>query len=175
MTLKSTSSRHRHAGRGLAMPAVVAAGMVGLASAAWACVPAQQDKQTKIASCSIPPGSPKPCKTPVGAPPFPNATFVKGPSGSTVAAYVNGPGMGTNIYDLVFVTKPQLENGTSCGSSASAVIGGPITTTNGSISSTTGTIPANSPLGLSQICFTNVNRPSTAVNTSIPAQFKVTL
>jgi hypothetical protein len=154
---------------------VTAVAAVGLASSAWACVPATPDKQTKVASCNPPPAATKPCKTPVGAPTFPNATFVKGPSGSTLSAYVNGPGLASGIYDLVFATRPQLENGNSWGSATSAVIGGPVMTTSGGISATTGTIPASSPLGLSQICFTTVNRPATSVATSTPAQFKVTI
>lgn len=171
-------ARRRGGRRMGAVSGVGAVAVVALASAAWACVPAPQDKQTKVSSCTPPAAATKPCKTPVGAPAFPNATFVKGPSGSRVSAYVTGPGMSsTELYDLVFATKPQLESGMSCGSPSSVVIsGGPVLgSQNGGISSTSGTIPANSPLGLSQICFTNVNRPAAASNTSTPAQFKVTV
>lgn len=165
-------ARHRR----LAVPAAIAAAAVGVGSAAWACVPSTPDKQTKISQCSAPSGSLKKCKTPIGAPTFPNATFVKGPSGSTLVAYVTGPGMGTStarLYDLVFASKPQLDAGTPCASEASVELAGPVASvTGGGLPHTSGTIPANSPLGLGQVCFADVTRTQ---NSSIPASFKVTL
>ena len=171
--------RRQASGQQAAVPALVVSAVVGLCSVASACVPVPNDAQTRVNSCSPPAGSTKPCKTPVGAAPFPNATFVKGPSGSFLSAYVNGPGMSMiMVYDLVFAGGPQLENGLPCRSSASTVIGGPVFgNQDGGVSSTAGTIPANSPLGLGQICFTSVNRPqaNTSTSSSTPAQFKVTI
>lgn len=168
--LEQSRGRRR---RRAVVPAAIAGAGIAVGSVAWACVPAN-DTQTKVQSCSPPAGSPKPCKTPIGQPKFPDATFVKGPSGSTLSAYVTGAGMQTGVpYDLLFASKTQLAAGNPCFSLASVVIGGPsVGNANGGISFTSGTIPANSPLGLGQICFADRSR---AVSDSFPATFKVTL
>lgn len=164
--------KHRKPGRVVAPVAVAVAG-IAVGSVAWACVP-DVDTQTYIASCSPPVNSPKPCKTPLGRPPFPDATFVKGPSGSTIQAYVTGDGMAKGVpHDLLFASKTQLEGGSQCVSSASVIIGGPtLGNANGGISATSGTIPSNSPLGLSAVCFSDKTQ---SFSTSQPATFKVTL
>lgn len=170
--------RKRQGGRRARVLIPAAAGaVVVMASSAWACVPGAHvtDRQTRIASCTPPPDATRPCKTPVGAPPFPEATFVKGPSGSSFVAYVYGPGMDWNVYDLVFASQPQLQSGQACASAASAVLVKDVVATSGGIPPTTGQIPPNAPLGLSQVCFTDVLRTQAEGAASTPAQFKVTI
>jgi len=162
--------------RGLVVTAVAAAAGVGLGSVAWACVPNADDTRTVVQTCTAPAGSSKVCKPMLNTPAFPNATAVKGPSGSRLTAYVPGPGMQPGVpYDLLFVSKTQLENGAACASDAATVISsgaGTIGTTDEAIGATQGQIPANSPLGAGQLCFASKLR---SYSSSTPAVFKVNL
>jgi len=164
------SSELRH-WRAVVVPAAIAAGVVGLASVAWACVPGT-DVRTLVRSCAAPGGSASACKTPTGRPSFPNATVVQGPAGSSILAYVKGPGMRTGMpYDLVFIGKPLVANRTPCWSSATVISTSPaVGTTNDGINITAGKIPADAPLGGGQVCFTDTTR---RLSSSDPAIFKV--
>jgi hypothetical protein len=159
----------------LVVSAGIAAAAVGIGSVAWACVPSI-DKRTLIQSCTAPSSSGRLCKVPIGQPAFPEATFVKGPAGSNLLAYVEGDGMEMGVpYDLLFLGKPLVTAGNPCASSAATVISsgapGPVGNTNGGINPTAGTIPANAPIGGGQICF--ADRVNRSVSSSEPATFKV--
>lgn len=163
----------------LAPLSVCAIGLV-TASAAWACAPGGHipgvsppppgDRQTRFKSCNTPEGATRPCKAMLGTPPFPNATAIKGPAGSTVLAFVSG---GLDIgepFTLKFASKPQLASGIVCSMAQSTEIGGPtVSDINGALENTTGTIPATAPLGGGQVCFAKAGR----TEGSLPAKFKV--
>ena len=145
------------------------------ASSAWACAPTnRQPPQTTFDSCTPPPGATRECKARLGTPAFPFATSLKGPQGSTVIAWVPGsmpPGV---QFDLMFVSKPQMDAGVDCHNDPSTVIGGPVmSTVDGGISTTLGKIPANAPLGGGQVCFSE--RPTHLTKDSVPALFKVVI
>lgn len=162
----------RWARRRILVPAAAALAGVAFASAAWACVPAS-DRRTLIQNCAAPSGSPKVCKPMLGTPAFPNATSVKGPSRSILTAFVNS-GLDGATYDLVFVNATQLANGTVCRNGQVINNGSTpaVSDFDGGVPPTAGTIPANSPLGRGQVCFSDTSR---VVDNSDIATFKVTL
>lgn len=180
--------RHRF----VAPLAVVCAGL-SLASAAWACAPVMispdaGDATTLFHSCTAPAGATYKCKPTLGTPTFPNATSIQGAARSTFSAYVvRGliPGM---KYDLQFATKSQQKSGIACSASGAVVLNGPVLADpGGAIAPTAGTIPASAPLGLGQVCFSDVSYDTAALqgqdpneatmqnHSSSPASFKVIL
>ena len=153
----------------LSVPLGILGGGLTLASAAWACaplvpIPDGGEAKLTINSCTAPPGATSKCKPVYGTPRFPSATSVQGPAGSTLTASVfRGliPGM---KYDLQFTTKPQRKSGIACYSHEALVIGGPaVADAGGAVSRVPGTIPANAPLGLGHVCFSDVSYDTVAL------------
>jgi hypothetical protein len=157
---------------------ICAVGLV-TASAAWACAPGGHlpggspppgDRQTRFKSCNTPEGATKACKPMLGTPTFPNATAIKGPAGSSVLAFVAGGLEIGEVFNLKFLSKPQLESGIVCSMEQSTAVGGPtVSDINGALEDTIGTIPTSAPLGGGQVCFAKVGR----AEGSLPAKFKV--
>lgn len=164
--------------RRLLVPAAVVAAGICVASAAWACTPGVRDEQTKISSCTVPSGSTKVCKPLLDTPAFPNATSVKGPAGSQIVAYTITGSQPNAPFDLMFANSTELSSGVPCFQATK--IGGPsISESDGGIGQTVGTIPANAPIGRSEVCFADSASHTSGTHlggvSTVPAFFKVTV
>lgn len=168
--------------RRLLVPAAIAAAALGVASAAWACTPAERDSRTKLSNCTAPAGSTKVCKPLLGTTPFPEATAVKGPAGSRIVAYTESGSTTGQAFDLLFADKIDLADGEACFQSLTKLGGPSITDGNGGIPPTIGTIPSDAPLGGGEVCFSDTasrtaneasNSTVASGNSTVPAVFKV--
>lgn len=73
-----------------------------------------RDGATRFSSCAPPSGSIRLCKPLLNTPPFPEATHIKGPSGSTIVAYAEDGSRPGSAWDLMFANSQDRAGGGLC-------------------------------------------------------------